>query len=169
MQDMRLADKLTWDAPVNWKVIVDAFNENYHAAHLHAKNTTPQDVKDGRFSTYFVFGRHAMMVIPYKGVLARVRETLDHQGTAICHYTVFPTAVFNCNPTHIQLFRAVPLAVDRSRFEGWELQSPSDDQGSRASVNPHGGRLQKVVAEDVEIWDEVAATREPSAYRRNVL
>src|SRR5271155_6180939 len=66
--------------------------------------------------------RHTMMVIPYKGVLARLRETRDHQGTAICHYTVFPTAVFNCNPTHIQLFRAVPLSVDRSRFECWELQ-----------------------------------------------
>lgn len=47
MQDMQLVEKLTWDVPVNWKVIVDAFNENYHAAHLHAKNRTPQDVKDG--------------------------------------------------------------------------------------------------------------------------
>jgi phenylpropionate dioxygenase-like ring-hydroxylating dioxygenase large terminal subunit len=169
MEDMRLAERLTWEVPVNWKVIVDAFNENYHAAHLHAKNTTPQDVKDGRFSTYFVFGRHAMMVIPYKGVLARLRETRDHQGTAICHYTVFPTAVFNCNPTHIQLFRAVPLSVDRSRFECWELQYADADQGYQDSVNAHWGRLQKVVAEDVEIWDEVAAARDSSAYRRNIL
>ena len=169
MQDMRLVERLTWDVPVNWKVIVDAFNENYHAAHLHAKNTKPQDVKDGRFSTYFVFGRHAMMVIPYKGVLARLRENRDHQGTAICHYTVFPTAVFNCNPTHIQLFRAVPLSVDRSRFECWELQYADTDQGYQDSVNEHWGRLQTVVAEDVEIWDEVAATRDSSAYRRNIL
>ena len=169
MQDMHLVEKLTWDVPVNWKVIVDAFNENYHAAHLHAKNTTPQDVKDGRFSTYFVFGRHAMMVIPYKGVLARLRETLDHQGTAICHYTVFPTSVFNCNPTHIQLFRAVPLSVDRSRFECWELQYADTDPGYKDEVNEHWERLKKVVAEDVEIWDEVAATRHSSAYRRNVL
>jgi phenylpropionate dioxygenase-like ring-hydroxylating dioxygenase large terminal subunit len=169
MQDMELVEKLTWDVPVNWKVIVDAFNENYHAAHLHAKNTTPQDVKDGRFSTYFVFGRHAMMVIPYKGVLARLRETLDHQGTAICHYTVFPTAVFNCNPTHIQLFRAVPLSVDRSRFECWELRYAGPDQSYQDAVSEHWGRLKKVVAEDVEIWDEVAATRDSSAYRRNIL
>ena len=151
MQDMQLVEKLAWDVPVNWKVIIDAFNENYHAAHLHAKNTTPQDVKDGRFSTYFVFGRHAMMVIPYKGVLARLRETLDHQGTAICHYTVFPTAVFNCNPTHVQLFRAVPLSVDRSRFECWELRYADPDQSYQDAVSEHWGRLKKVVAEDVEI------------------
>jgi phenylpropionate dioxygenase-like ring-hydroxylating dioxygenase large terminal subunit len=110
-----------------------------------------------------------MMVIPYKGVLARLRETRDHQGTAICHYTVFPTAVFNCNPTHIQLFRAVPLSVDRSRFECWELQYADADQGYQDSVNEHWRRLQTVVAEDIEIWDEVAATRDSSAYRRNIL
>lgn len=36
-------------------------------------------------------------------------------------------------------------------------------------MNEHWRRLQKVVAEDVEIWDEVAATRGSSAYRRNIL
>ena len=166
---MKLVEKLVWDVPVNWKVIVDAFNENYHAAHLHAKNTKPQDVRDGRFSTYFVLGRHGMMVIPYKGVLPRLRETLDHQSLAICHYTVFPTAVFNCNPNHIQLFRSVPLTVDRSRFECWELQYPtvtrstsrrstSTGVGSRAS-SPRTSR---------------SGTRSPPpassfGYRRNIL
>jgi phenylpropionate dioxygenase-like ring-hydroxylating dioxygenase large terminal subunit len=169
MADMTLVDKLVWDVPVNWKVIVDAFNENYHAAHLHAKNTKPQDVRDGRFSTYFVLGRHGMMVIPYKGVLPRLRESLDHQSLAICHYTVFPTAVFNCNPNHIQLFRSVPLTVDRSRFECWELQYPDGDEEYVTKVNEHWGRLQGVVTEDVEIWDEVAATRQSFGYRRNIL
>jgi phenylpropionate dioxygenase-like ring-hydroxylating dioxygenase large terminal subunit len=169
MQDMELVEKLVWDVPVNWKVIIDAFNENYHAAHLHSKNTKPQDVRDGRFSTYFVLGRHGMMVIPYKGVLPRLRETLDHQSLAICHYTVFPTAVFNCNPTHIQLFRSVPLAVDRSRFECWELQYADGDEEYRTKVNEHWDRLKGVVADDVEIWDEVAATRNSSGYRRNIL
>ncbi len=42
-------------------------------------------------------------------------------------------------------------------------------KGYQDSVNEHWRRLQKVVAEDVEIWDEVAATRDSSAYRRNIL
>jgi choline monooxygenase len=168
MEDMKLVDKLVWEVSVNWKVIVDAFNENYHAAHLHAKNTKPQDVRDGRFSTYFVFARHAMMVIPYKGVLPELRETLDHH-IAICHYTIFPTSVFNCNPNHIQLFRSVPLAVDRSRFECWELQYADGGEEYETKVNEHWGRLKGVVAEDVDIWEEVAATRHSYGYRRNVL
>lgn len=36
-------------------------------------------------------------------------------------------------------------------------------------MNEHWDRLKKVVAEDVEIWEELAATRESSAYRRNIL
>jgi phenylpropionate dioxygenase-like ring-hydroxylating dioxygenase large terminal subunit len=168
MEDMKLVEKLVWEVPVNWKVIVDAFNENYHAAHLHAKNTKPQDVRDGRFSTYFVFGRHGMMVIPYKGVLPELRETLDHH-IAICHYTIFPTSVFNCNPSHIQLFRSVPLSVDRSRFECWELQYADGDEKYETRVNEHWDRLKGVVAEDVEIWEEVAATRQSYGYRRNIL
>ena len=67
MEDMELHDKLTFELDANWKVVVDGFNENYHAAHLHT--ISPQDVKDGRHSTYFVSGRNGMMVIPYKGVL----------------------------------------------------------------------------------------------------
>ena len=73
MEDMVLHDKLTWELQANWKVVIDGFNENYHAAHLHT--ISPQDVKDGRFSTYFVFGRNGMMVIPYKGVRPELNRT----------------------------------------------------------------------------------------------
>ena len=65
MQDMQLAGKLTWDVPVNWKVIVDAFNENYHAAHLHAK-APPRIREDGRgFS--LILCSTAMMGDPVQG------------------------------------------------------------------------------------------------------
>jgi hypothetical protein len=77
--------------------------------------------------------------------------------------------VFNCNPNHIQLFRSVPLAVDRSRFECWELQYADGGAEYETKVNEHWGRLKGVVAEDVEIWEEVAATRQSYGYRRNVL
>ncbi|WP_409329644.1 aromatic ring-hydroxylating oxygenase subunit alpha [Trujillonella humicola] len=167
MEDMVLVEKLTWELPVNWKVVIDGFNENYHAPALH--KVSAQDAKDGRESTFFTMGPHGMMVVPYKGVLPRLKETRDHQSLAICHYTVFPTAVFNNNPNHIQLFRSVPLAVDRTRFETWELQyDPQGDEDYLAGVSAHWNRLKDVVAEDVEIYQEVGATKRSSAYRRNI-
>jgi len=166
MEDMVLHDKLVWDIEANWKVVIDGFNENYHAAHLHT--ISPQDVKDGRFSTYFVFGRNGMMVVPYKGVLPELNNTGDHQGLAICHYTIFPTSVFNNNPAHLQLFRAVPIAVDRTRFETWELWYPDGDDEYLEKTGAHWERLKGVVAEDVEIYQEWAAARRSTAYTRNV-
>jgi choline monooxygenase len=75
--------------------------------------------------------------MPFKGVLPELLRTRDHQSTAICHYTIFPTQVFNNNPNHIQLFRAVPLAVDRTRFETWELQYSGGDAAYEDGVNAH--------------------------------
>jgi len=166
MQDMNLAEKLEWEVDVNWKVVVDAFNEFYHAAALH--HLPAQDVKDGRFSTMDVFGRNGMMVVPLKGVLPKLRETLDHQSLAICHYTLFPTSVFNNNPEHLQLFRSVPLSVDRTRFETWELQYRSDDPDYLARTAAHWERLKVVVAEDVAEWANLAAVKRSSAYTRNI-
>ncbi len=166
MQDMELHDKLTWELDANWKVVIDGFNENYHAAHLHT--ISPQDVKDGRSSTYFTFGRNGMMVIPYKGVLPTLQETGDHQGLAICHYTIFPTSVFNNNPAHLQLFRAVPLAVDKTRFEVWELWYKDGDAEYLEKTGTHWERLKGVVQEDVEIYQEWAAASRSSVYTRNV-
>lgn len=167
MEQMVLVEKLTWELEVNWKVVIDGFNENYHAPALH--KVSAQDAKDGRESTFTYFGPHGMMVVPYKGVLPKLTQTRDHQGLAICHYTVFPTAVFNNNPAHIQLFRAVPLAVDRTRFETWELQyAPEGDAEYLEGVTRHWERLKDVVAEDVEIYNEVSATRRSSAYTRNL-
>ncbi len=167
MENMKLVEKLEWELPVNWKVVIDGFNENYHAAHLH--HVPAQDVKDGRHSTYFVFGRNAMMVVPYKGVLPELQRTGDHQGTAICHYTIFPTSVFNNNPSHLQLFRAVPLAVDRTRFECWELQYDDGEQEYVDRVSKHWEHLKEVVGEDVEIFIETGATAKSPAYTRNIL
>jgi len=169
MEDMILVDKLTWDLDCNWKVVVDGFNENYHAQALHT--ITPQDVIDGREGTFFTLGEHAMMVMPFKNVLTRLKETLDHQGLSICHYTIFPTSVFNNNPNHLQLFRAVPISVDKTRFETWELQYRPDegDQEYVDGVNAHWERLKKVVQEDVEIFQEWGAARRSSAQKRVVL
>jgi choline monooxygenase len=95
-------------------------------------------------------------------------ETGDHQGLAICHYTIFPTSVFNNNPAHLQLFRSVPLAVDKTRFEVWELWYKDGDAEYLEKTGAHWERLKSVVQEDVEIYQEWAAASKSSAYTRNI-
>jgi len=166
MEDMVLVEKLEWVVDVNWKVVVDAFNEYYHAASLH--HIPPKDAKDGRHATMDVFGRNGMQIVPFKGVLEELTRTRDHQSLAICHYTLFPTSVFNNNPEHIQLFRSVPLSVGTTRFETWELQYVSDDADYQERTARHWEHLKDVVAEDVDEWRNMAAVKNSSAYRQNI-
>ncbi len=166
MEDMKLVEKLTWEVDVNWKVVVDAFNEFYHAAALH--HIPAQDVKDGRNATMDVFGRNGMMVVPLKGVLEELTKSLDHQSLAICHYTLFPTSVFNNNPEHLQLFRSVPLSVGRTRFETWELQYDSDDVEYQERTKRHWEHLKIVVSEDVDEWTNMAAVKNSTYYTQNI-
>lgn len=166
METMTVLDRKVYDLPVNWKVVVDGFNEAYHIAAAH--HVPAEDVKAARESSFFTFGRNSMMVVPLSRTLPKLRESGDHQSTAICHYVVFPNSVFNNNPEHIQLFQPVPLAVDRTRFECWELVYADGDEAYRAWVAKAWSRLQVIVEQDVHVFAEVAATRASLGYRRNL-
>jgi phenylpropionate dioxygenase-like ring-hydroxylating dioxygenase large terminal subunit len=167
MQDMRLAEKVEWEVDVNWKVCVDAFSEYYHAQALH--EIPSADARDARQGTIGVFGRNGMMVVPVLGVLPELRETLDHNRLATCNYVLFPTTVVNSTSLHTQVFRAVPLAVDRTRFEAWELQYATDDEEYLDYVEMSWELYKSIVRQDVEEWTDVAAVARSSAYRRSVL
>ena len=62
----------------------------------------------------------------------------------------------------------VPIHVDRTRFETWELWYPDGDDEYLDKVGTHWERLKGVVTEDVEIYQEWAAARRSTAYTRNV-
>lgn len=167
MEDMKLVEKVEWVVDVNWKVSIDAFSEYYHAQALH--QMPAKDVKDARHSTIDVFGRNAMSVVPFLGVLKELQQTLDHTSFAICNYSLFPTAVANCQRLHTQVFRAVPLSVDQTRFEAWELRYDSDDPDYLAQVDFMWAIYKQVIQQDVDEWADVAAVKHSSAYRQNIL
>lgn len=172
MDDMVLHEKLTWDVPVNYKAIVDGFNEIYHATELH--HSPPENVRTHRMATFHVVGRNSMMFVPRPGLLDELRDTLDHHRYTICHYVVFPNTVFNCNPEHIQVFNPIPVDVDRTRFICWELVY-GGDQGDPeyreylTRTMQNWEFLKRVVGEDVGIYDELARTKRSSAYTQNIL
>jgi hypothetical protein len=107
------------------------------------------------------------MIVPLKGALPKLQENPDHQSVAICHYTIFPTSVFNNNPEHLQLFRSVPVAHNKTRFETWELWYKTDDPDYIARTQRHWDHLKIVVGEDVWTWEDVAAASRSSYYKEN--
>lgn len=172
MEDMVLHEKLEFDVPVNYKAIVDGFNEVYHATQLH--HTPPAFTKAARDTSFHFSGRNSMMFVPRPDVLEELWATLDHHRFAICHYVVFPNTTFNCNPDQIQLFNPVPVDVDRTRFVCWQLLQPGEAGEPEYDAYLRGAlrrweQLKVVVGEDIAIYEQLARTKRSSAHRRNVL
>lgn len=172
LEDMVLHDVVEHDVPVNYKVIVDGFNEVYHVTHLHG---VPPDVSHAfRQATSQVVGRNSMCFIPRAQSLDELAETGDHYRYGISHYIVFPNTIFNCNPDHIMVFNPVPVAVDRTRFLVWQLIHPGDRgdpeyAAYHRTMMQHWDRLRGVVGEDVAAYGQVARTARSSAHVRHIL
>ena len=172
MEDMVLHEMLEFEVPVSYKAIVDGFNEVYHVTELH--HVAPAFTKSVRQTSFFIVGDNSMCFVPRPEHLDDLAADPDHHRYAICHYVVFPNAVFNCNPEHIQVFNPVPVGVDRTRFRCWEIYYPGDladpeyaKYHARTMTLWEG--LQKVVGEDLSIYEQLERTKASSGYTRNVL
>lgn len=172
MEDMVLHEKIVVDLDVNYKMVVDGFNEVYHAFQLH--HTGPAFARAARATAFHISGPNAMMFVPRADHLDKLAATGDHQRYTICHYVVFPTSVFNNNPDQIQLFQAVPLGPERTRFITWELiYGPQAGEDPAAYARYHAAtmrrwdELKEVVSEDVFVFNELSATRHSMGYRSN--
>jgi phenylpropionate dioxygenase-like ring-hydroxylating dioxygenase large terminal subunit len=164
MEDMVLVEKLVYDVPVNYKAIVDGFNEMYHIAELH--KVPGPDVKAGRETSYQLLRQNSMMVVPLSRTLEPLAETGDHQAHAICHYVVFPLAVFNNNPEHLQLFHPVPIGPTQTRFVVWQLVYEGN-QEYESLVDVLWSFLKPIVEQDIFVFNELAATKQSMAYTHN--
>ncbi len=172
MEDMVLLDVLEWEVPVSYKAIVDGFNEIYHTAALH--HVGPEWVKSARDTSFYILDRNYMCFVPRYQSRDELAEDWDHHKYAICHYVVFPNTVFNCNPDHIQVFNPIPLGVDRTKFLCWEIVYPGDMNDPeyriyRERMEAHWEHLKVVVGEDISIYDQLARTKNSSAYTHNIL
>jgi phenylpropionate dioxygenase-like ring-hydroxylating dioxygenase large terminal subunit len=172
MEDMILLDVLEFDVPVSYKAIVDGFNEVYHVTQLH--HVGPAKSKTFRQTSFHILDKNYMCFVPRTEHLDKLADDWDHHQYAICHYVVFPNTVFNCNPTHVQLFDPIPLEVDRTRFLCWELIYPGDESDPEYAeyldkTMTHWNTLKDVVAEDISMYDLLARTKRSSGYTQNIL
>jgi phenylpropionate dioxygenase-like ring-hydroxylating dioxygenase large terminal subunit len=173
MQDMVLHEKVVWDLDVNYKAVVDGFNEVYHATELH--HSPPEFTKSSRDTAFHLSGPNSMMFVPRHQTRDKLEESGDHHRYTICHYVVFPNTVFNNNPDQIQIFQPIPLSATKTRFITWELiygpsagEDPAEYSKYYDATMLRWKELQGVVSEDVFIFRELSATRNSMAYKRNL-
>jgi phenylpropionate dioxygenase-like ring-hydroxylating dioxygenase large terminal subunit len=124
----------TFDEPVNWKVLQDAFLDGYHLQFVHARSAGPHFYTNRQVCERL--GRHIRFFAPRRSIDQLLEAGLgvdqipfvDH--VTMSHY-VAPNVTLLRQPDHHQLLSFLPHPTDptRSRME-MRLIVPSPDHGS---------------------------------------
>ena len=97
------------DCPINWKLAIDTFAENYHFATVH--KTTFATIARSNCTVFDSFGPHHRLVFPLNGILdlADVPEDQwDPLQAMVVIYALYPNIVISCTIANGELFRVYP-------------------------------------------------------------
>jgi len=97
------------DCPINWKLAIDTFAENYHFATVH--KTTFATIARSNCTVFDSFGPHHRLVFPLNGILDLEdvpEEQWEPLQAMVVIYALFPNIVLSCTVANGELFRVYP-------------------------------------------------------------
>jgi phenylpropionate dioxygenase-like ring-hydroxylating dioxygenase large terminal subunit len=113
-------DKRVVPETMNWKILVDTFNEGYHIGFLHRDSL--REVLYGNVTDFEAFGLNHRLVMPRKK-LERLRSqpepSWDLMWNTTLIYALFPNTLLVLQGDHVELARIFPSEgrVDRALME----------------------------------------------------
>ncbi|ULE32485.1 aromatic ring-hydroxylating oxygenase subunit alpha [Mycobacterium sp. IDR2000157661] len=97
------------DCPINWKLAIDTFAENYHFATVH--RNTFATIARSNCTVFDSFGPHHRLVFPLNGIL-ELEDVPEERWDPLHHmvviYALFPNIVLSCTIANGELFRVYP-------------------------------------------------------------
>ena len=100
----------------NWKLIVEAFAEGYHATHLHRDSVARFFLDTALFEAW---GAHTRQVGARKSIhpLPEIPdESWDVRAHTTVFYTLFPSTMLVFHPEYVSQMDVTPLSPGRTRF-----------------------------------------------------
>ncbi|OBF49101.1 (2Fe-2S)-binding protein [Mycobacterium sp. 852002-53434_SCH5985345] len=97
------------DCPINWKLAVDTFSENYHFATVHQQ--TFATIARSNCTVFDAFGPHHRLIFPLNTILALddvPEEQWDPFQNMVVIYALFPNIVLSVTIANGELFRIYP-------------------------------------------------------------
>jgi phenylpropionate dioxygenase-like ring-hydroxylating dioxygenase large terminal subunit len=97
------------DCPINWKLAIDTFAENYHFATVH--KTTFATIARSNCTVFDSFGPHHRLVFPLNGILDLdevPEEQWEPLQAMVVIYALHPNIVISCTVANGELFRVYP-------------------------------------------------------------
>lgn len=97
------------DCPINWKLAVDTFSENYHFATVHRQ--TFATIARSNCTVFDSYGRHHRLIFPLNTILDLddvPEEQWDPFHNMVVIYAIFPNIVLSVTIANGELFRIYP-------------------------------------------------------------
>ncbi len=113
-------DKRVVPETMNWKILVDTFNEGYHIAFLHRDSL--KEVLHGNVTDFEAFGLNHRLVMPRKKLerlQSQPEQSWDLMWNTTLIYALFPNTLLVLQGDHVELVRIFPSEgrVDRALME----------------------------------------------------
>jgi carnitine monooxygenase subunit len=115
------------NSPINWKLAIDTFAENYHFATVH-KNTFAT-IARSNCTVFDSFGPHHRLVFPLNGILDLEKtpeEQWDPLQNMVVIYALFPNIVLSATIANGELFRIYPTDVPGRSITVHQNSTPLD-------------------------------------------
>lgn len=115
------------DCPINWKLAIDTFAENYHFATVH--KTTFATIARSNCTVFDSFGLHHRLVFPLNGILDLEdvpEEQWDPLQNMVVIYALYPNIVLSATIANGELFRVYPTEVPGRSITVHQNSTPLD-------------------------------------------
>jgi phenylpropionate dioxygenase-like ring-hydroxylating dioxygenase large terminal subunit len=115
------------DSPINWKLAIDTFAENYHFATVH-KNTFAT-IARSNCTVFDAFGPHHRLVFPLNGIRdldGAPEDEWDPLHNMVVIYALFPNIVISATIANGELFRVYPTETPGRSITVHQNSTPLD-------------------------------------------
>jgi phenylpropionate dioxygenase-like ring-hydroxylating dioxygenase large terminal subunit len=157
----------------NWKLVIDAFLEGYHARSLH-RHSISRFFADAQ-PCFDIFPPHIRSVGARKNLAAMAqtpRESWNIRDCATPFYCIFPCSILVVHPDFLSLVTVFPQSVDRTFYTHYMLipGPPSSDED-----HDHWQRSYQLIeetvfqSEDLMITESVQKGLDSGAYEHFLL
>jgi len=120
-------DEKVLASPINWKLAIDTFAENYHFATVH-KNTFAT-IARSNCTVFDAFGAHHRLVFPLNAIsgLDKVpADQWDPLQSMVVIYALFPNIVISATIANGELFRVYPADAPGHSITVHQNSTPLD-------------------------------------------
>jgi carnitine monooxygenase subunit len=115
------------DSPINWKLAVDTFSENYHFATVH--RDTFATIARSNCTVFDSFGPHHRLIFPLNSILELdnvPEDQWDPFQNMVVIYALFPNIVLSVTIANGELFRIYPASVPGRSITVHQNSTPLD-------------------------------------------